>query len=327
MDHQQIKEIIVRMFDEEFNENIKKEIKEHIQSCQECRKEFEFQQNLHMFFDQDKKFEPSDKLLNEARLELRGALRISSPQKSIFQNIKGSFDNLIKPAYQLALGGVFMLLIGFLIGYDVFHSNEIHVNNSIKNNSTEFQNASLLEQSNVRINNIRFISKNPDTGELEFTFDATKPIHIKGNINDPKIQSILTYSMVNEPNPGVRLNSINAISQDRPTKLDSDVKAALISVVRNDENAGVRRAALLELKKFPYDNKIKNTLLYVLKNDKSSAMRIEAINGLMEAQKKGYSFGPEELSVFKEKMAEDENNYVRHYAKTFVEENRIHEIK
>ena len=144
MYHQQIKEIIVRMFDEEVSENIKKEIKEHIQSCQECRKEFEFQQNLHMFFDQNKKFEPTDKLLNEARLELRGALRISSSQKSIFQNIKDNFDNLIKPAYQLALSGVFFLLIGFLIGYDVFHNSEIPVDNSNKNKTTEFQNASLL---------------------------------------------------------------------------------------------------------------------------------------------------------------------------------------
>lgn len=327
MDHQQIKELIVRMFDEDINENIIKEIKEHIKSCSECKKEFEFQQNLDLFFNKDKKFEPSEKLLNEARLELRGVLKTATAQVSTIQNFKDKLDKLIKPSYQLALGGVFFLLIGFLIGYDVFHNNEIPVNNSNKNNTTEFQNASLLEQSNVRINNIRFISKNPNTGELEFTFDATKPIHIKGNINDPKIQSILTYSMVNEPNPGVRLNSINAISKDRPSKLDNDVKTALISVVRNDENPGVRRAALLELNKFPYDNKIKNALLYVLKKDKSSAMRIEAINGLVEAQKKGYSFGPEELSVFKEKMAADENNYVRHYAKTFVEENRIHEIK
>ncbi len=161
MDHQQIKELIVRMFDEEINENIKKEIKEHIKTCAECRKEFEFQQDLNMFFDKDKKFEASDKLLNEARLELRGALRIASAQKSIFQNIKDNLDSFIKPAYQLALGGVFFLLIGFLIGYDVFHNNEIPVINSEKNNTTEFQNASLLEQSNVRINNIRFISKNP----------------------------------------------------------------------------------------------------------------------------------------------------------------------
>ena len=63
----------------------------------------------------------------------------------------------------------------------------------------------------ISISNIQFIDSDPSDGEVEFTFQASKPVRLKGNVNDPKIQSVLTYAMLNEQNPGSRLNSINAM--------------------------------------------------------------------------------------------------------------------
>ena len=88
-----------------------------------------------------------------------------------------------------------------------------------------------------------------------------KPVTLKGRVDDPKIQSILTYSMLNEQNPGSRFNSINAMFSEKPIKFDEDVKNALITVVMTDENPGVRREALRLMKKLPNDEDVKKTIL------------------------------------------------------------------
>jgi hypothetical protein len=126
--------------------------------------------------------------------------------------------------------------------------------------------------------------------------------------------------MLNGQNAGVRLNSINAISDNKKVNYDNDVKEALIRVVKFDENPGVRRQAIILLNKFPYDDEIKQAYLYVLSNDTTSGMRIEAINSLFQAKKDGYKFDNQELSVFKKKMETDNNNYIRYRARTVLQE-------
>jgi hypothetical protein len=74
------------------------------------------------------------------------------------------------------------------------------------------------------------------------------------------------------------------------------------------------------LKNLLYDDEIKNAMLNVLMNDKTSGLRIEAINVLAQAQKNGYNFNEQDLSVFKQRLQADENNYVRYKAKTVLEE-------
>jgi hypothetical protein len=116
----------------------------------------------------------------------------------------------------------------------------------------------------IRVSNISFIDSDPSDGEVEFTFDASKPVRLRGKINDQRIQNVLTYAMLNEQNPGSRLNSINAMDSETPVKLDDDVRNALITVVMTDNNPGVRREALKLMKKFPYDETLKQTLLFVV---------------------------------------------------------------
>ena len=147
-----------------------------------------------------------------------------------------------------------------------------------------------------------------------------KPVYLKGRVDDPKIQSILTYSMLNEQNPGSRFNSINAMYSENPIKFDKDVKDALITVVMTDENPGVRREALKLMRKLPYDVDVKRAFIYVLTTDTSSGLRIEAINALVDAGKKGISLDKNEIDLFKQKLQTDENSYIRYRTKTILKE-------
>jgi len=201
------------------------------------------------------------------------------------------------------------LLVGALIGYFVFQTPVVE---NIKTDSTQ--------SDQFKIQNINFLDPDPSDGQVEFTFDAIKSGHIKGNINDAELQKILTYAVLNEQNPGTRLNSINVINATQTQSLDNEIKATLITVAKFDENPGVRREALKSLKEIPIDNDIKSALIYVLLNDTSSGLRIEAINTLVEAAKKGFSFSQNDLSLLREKIQVDNNNYVRFQAKNIIKE-------
>jgi hypothetical protein len=126
--------------------------------------------------------------------------------------------------------------------------------------------------------------------------------------------------MLNEQNPGSRLNSINAMVTENNVISDPEIKNALITVAITDENPGVKREALNLLKKLPYDEDIKQAYIYVLSNDTSSALRITAINALFETVQSGQKLTKNDLKLFKEKSKDDDNNYIRHLTKTILQE-------
>ncbi len=157
---------------------------------------------------------------------------------------------------------------------------------------------------------------------VEFTFDAITPMHVRGNINDQKVQKVLARALVSDDNAGVRLQTVNAIgAQGTGNKgFDSEVKAALISALKGDDNPGVRQQALRVLLRQTLDNEIKQALMYTLMHDKNSGLRIAAINGLAAASVEGHCFDPDILSVLKQEINSDKNNYVRRQAQTVIEE-------
>jgi HEAT repeat protein len=130
--------------------------------------------------------------------------------------------------------------------------------------------------------------------------------------------------MVNDQNPGNRLRSVNAFaSQMQNLRLpDREVKAALISTLRSDDNPGVRREAIRTLQHFPFDDEIKQVFLHVLMKDPNPALRMAAINSLDSARTQGQAAGSDLLDVLKQRMQSDENTYVRIRAKAVLEEVR-----
>jgi len=287
----------------------KKLFEEHIKSCKDCMLELESYKILFAEISKEAQSTIDPKLLMEARLELRGLLRAQRNKVSISGKMLESLSSLISKPVGFALGGLSVLLIGVLIGYLVFKTP------AVENTKTESS-----QSDQIKIQNINFLDPDPSDGQVEFTFDAIKSGHIKGNINDAELQKILTYAVLNEQNPGTRLNSINVINATQTQGLDNEIKATLITVAKFDENPGVRREALKSLKEIPIDNDIKSALIYILLNDTSSGLRIEAINTLVEAAKKGFSFSQNDLSLLREKIQVDNNNYVRFQAKNIIKE-------
>jgi Putative zinc-finger len=321
MNHKKYSNLIDEYFFGEINNREKIELEEHLKNCDLCRSEFNSAKILKDALLNDKLPEPDEKLLRQARNELRTNIRTERTRSGFLEKINNLFSSSIFFTPRLAAGAVTILLIGVFAGYLLFNSaGTLHY--SLENPQMQNKNPQTLLSGDTRISNIHFINKNAADGTVDFTFDAVKPMHISGKINDPGIQNVLLYSMLNEDNPGTRLNTINLINSNEKQQPDDEIKNALLSVVKFDNNQGVRLEAMKLLKKFDYDGQLKKTMLYVLQNDSSSAMRIEAMNRLVEASKTGGSLSPSDLSILREKMEQDKNNYIRYQAKIVLKENK-----
>jgi hypothetical protein len=316
MNHNEYKKLLKLILYDELNSNEQNILEAHLKCCEECRNELDQQRNMLSLISSKNTSEVDDNFLFEARSQLRGAIRNERRHAGYFESLIRYILDFITVPFRTVLSGAVILSIGFAAGYLFFGNSGVKPNEVLQNPDNGFS----LIQNDVAISNLTFIDSNPFDGEVEFTFVAVKPMTLKGSVDDPKIHSILTYAMLNEQNPGARLNSINAMDSGNLIALDKDVKNALITVLLTDKNQGVKREALKLMKKFPYDEDIKQALIYILTNDTSSGLRIEAINALVENVRAGQILNKKDLDLFKQKLQTDDNSYIRFRTKTILQE-------
>jgi hypothetical protein len=309
MEHNEFKELIQFYMYNELEKDKRVMMEEHLKNCKDCSNEFESYKKLFDELSKELDGDVNPVVLTEARSELRGFIRADKSKQSFVSKLSIIISSFISKPFGLAFSGASILLIGLFTGYLIFNQPKTII---------EDDNKVLLDQINIK--NINFIDSDPSDGQVEFTFDAIKPGRIKGKIDNPELQRILTYALLNEQNPGTRLNSINVLNASKFTVVDDEVKKSLMKVTMFDENPGVRREALIALKEIPFDEEIKNTLIYVLLNDTSSGLRIESINSLVDASKKGFNFSKDDLSTLKQKTEADENKYVKYQVKNIIKE-------
>ena len=294
---------------------------QHLQGCPDCSAELEELKKLDATVRIHRRpIVVDERLLQEARQQLRAALRAERSRPSVPAFVRGVADWIPTSTFRVIFGGTAMLLGGILLGRTYFAPSHPAVPTEAHVEPIAVRSAPPGEE--PRITNLQFNQNGFEDGEVDFTFDAVTPVHMRGNINDEKIQAVLAHALVTEQNPGVRLRSVNMLASrvEQLNPPDPKVKGALVSALRSDENPAVRREALRVLTGFPFDNQIREAFLYVLVHDKNPGLRIAAINSLDSARVHTREAGPDLLEVLKEKMQSDNNNYVRIRAKEVLEE-------
>ncbi|MDP1676872.1 MAG: HEAT repeat domain-containing protein [Bacteroidota bacterium] len=281
----------------------------------DLNKEYQKLKKLRSFISQNTSSKTSDDLLNDARGQLREALRKERNKKSFINQIIGVAAEFLQP--QIALGGVTILLFGMMIGYYSFSSKTVE-------QSLIFQPVvnSADAKPQTSISNVRFIDCDASDGEIEFEFDAVAPMHIKGKIDDPEIQKVLTHALLNESNAGVRLSSVSAFRNQSENKkiVDPAIKTTLIKSLTTDENPGVRSEALRVLQRCDFGTDIRDALLHVIAKDENSGIRVAAINALEIIKMDGTKFDDVTINALKQQIGKEQNNYIRNRAVNLVKE-------
>jgi len=325
MTHKQFKRLLRLFLYDELNEQERASLEAHMEQCAECRTELHHLKHAVDSIGDRQPAEPTDQLLNKAREQLHLALRSvdqkASMWSSLFRSIKTLAANLQAspdlPRYAVASAGIGIFILGGLLGYTVFSVR------SPENPPPQIAATDLdyLKGNGFEITNVQFLNPDTSKGNIEVSFDAVQHLRTKGNIGEEKIKKLLTYTLINESNAGVRLRSLDIIKAHQFAVPDKEVRATLIKVLRSDENAGVRREALAALEKFPFDDTVKGAFLYVLANDPNPGLRISAIDVLV-TKVAGQIWDREILRTLKNKMQTDDNKYIRVHAKNLLEDIR-----
>ncbi len=333
MKHAQYKEWLHLSAIDELNDEARQLLDLHLVECAECRDELRDLLKFQSIIAENPPVEITERLLREARQQLHSSLLEFRLKKSLWERVGESVRELVVQEYKIAFGGIGMAALGVFVGYLIFSQPQRFedkatrvepqaIGQAVEQAAQSNGGAESFTQGNTRTSDLHLIDAGGKDGTVEFTFEAVTPMHVRGNINDDKVQKILARALVNEDNAGVRLQTVNAIASQAPDQKnpDPEVKAALISALKGDQNPGVRQEALRVLLRYTLDDEIKQALVYTLTHDKNSGMRIAAINGLAAASIEGHRLDQDILTILKQKIESDNNNYVRRQARTVVEE-------
>ena len=129
-------------------------------------------------------------------------------------------------------------------------------------------------------------------------------------------------ALLTSNNPGTRLKTLNTIASQTDENFipDPKVKKALITSLKIDDNPAVRREALNVLKKFPYSEDIRDAFLYVLTNDDNSGLRVAAINALSDLSIAGISIDEKIKNELIKRAESDENEFIKLRAASLLRE-------
>ena len=322
MKHKQFEEWLQLSLYNELSEQEQTVLDNHLMTCERCRIELNELKEMHATLAHHRPIAIQESLLQDARRNLRLRIQTDAEQKSLWTKLKGILDGFLTPPLQVALGGVATLVMGILVGYFVFKTPS---EKNLPLRQAAFA-SSAMEAGESQITNIRFIDRNTQNGDVEFTFETITPVRIRGNVNDENVQKVLARALVSDQNAGVRLRAVNMIGTQTEQKqagapvLDTEVKAALITALLHDRNLGVRKEALNVLKNYLPDPIIVRAFLSVLANETNTGLKITVINSLDLSKYENQPVNREILDMFKNKAQSDDNNYIRIRAKLALQE-------
>lgn len=318
MEHQTYKEMIQLALLDELNDNELNMLHQHLIECSECQAEYDKLKKYYDVIDQNKSSEIDEPFLQDARRQFRLKLDYDISKQTIIEKAFNALRRNLWAYKRPAFAGAFSLAAGLFFGYLLFApEGSVKISNFTENLG--------LTKGSAEIANVQFVNSDSSNGEVEFSFDEVKRVTMKGKLNDPAVQKILANALVNEKNPGTRIQTVNALANQTMVnnKANPKVKSALITALKFDGNPGVRMEALKALLNLPYDNDINESLLYALEHDKNSGLRIAAINGIASAKLNGKTIGQEEVKVLNQKVKNDDNEYVRIRAASLLKEEKI----
>lgn len=299
----------------DLDESDQKKLDLYLKTHPVMKKEFREIEKFNSFMEKQTPPLLSDEVLIEARMQLRNQLRIERNNSPIGLQLLSLLQMMLKP--KIAFSGMGIFALGILVGYYSSEPAGIQQNMTSQSISRNIDDAA-----KSMITNIRFIDSDASDGEVEFEFDAVSPTHVKGKIDDPNVQRLLTHALLNASNAGIRLSTVNAIGNqtEHSKTIDPAIKTALITSLKSDINPGVRREALRVLLQFTFDDDVRDALLFVIAHDSNAGLRVGAINALEIAKIDGRTFDNATINVLKKQIESEQNNYIRNRAVNLVKE-------
>jgi hypothetical protein len=249
--------------------------------------------------------EPSPNLLTASRMRLQESLETARQggfwSYLILEAAAWLRQIRLAPALTAAI-----FILGFAGGVGTAYKVVSGDNNSASVREPEVVATPVAE---ANISGIRSISQQPGSSQIKIQYDTLSSQEALGSLNDQRIQQLLLFAARNTYNPGVRMDSVDLLTQ-KPD--DENVREGLLFALRYDANPGVRFKALEALK--PYvktDTRVRDTMLEALLNDSNPGVRTEALHSVQ-----GVRADSSVRAVLQKLAHQDDSKYIRSQART-----------
>jgi hypothetical protein len=289
----------------ELADDARHELEQHVARCTDCAAELKAEQEFHTLLSKEMADEPSPNLLAGSRMRLQEALE-TVEQGGFWRRLAFDPTNWLRQVrFSPALASV-ILILGFAGGlgtsYRIFARQPL--------NSSPAASATPVP-AEASITGIQSITQKTGTNEIDIKYDTVSTLETQGSLNDQRIQQLLLFAARNNYNSGVRMDSVDLLTQKPDI---SQVRDALIYALRYDTNPGVRLKALDGLGSFvKNDVRVRDAVLEALVNDSNPGVRTEAMRLIEPAKADGSVRG-----VLMTLAAKDQSQYIKSQARTML---------
>jgi hypothetical protein len=286
----------------ELADDARHELEQHITRCADCAAELKAEQEFHALLSQETAADPTPNLLAASRMCLQEALE-TAEQGGFWSHL--AFDPAIwlrQVRFSPALASV-ILILGFAGGLGTSYRIFAH--------PAQGPVATSPTPAEASITGIQSITQEPGTNQINIKYNTVSTLETQGSMNDQRIQQLLLFAARNNYNSGVRMDSVDLLTQKPDV---SQVRDALIYALRYDTNPGVRLKALDGLGGFvKNDVRVRDTVLEALVNDSNPGVRTEALRLIEPVKADGSVRG-----VLMTLSAKDQSQYIKSQARTML---------
>jgi len=272
---------------DEVSDKERKQIETHVAICTACASQLAEENHLNealvAALQPAGELDSSSILLSQCRSELAEALDdLFAPPIQEHWRPFGWVRRWM--ALRPAWSGALLVLFGIIVGTQVIpwlQNGNRGDGNGQAMNVTAKPPLTRNQLDNMAIAGINF-SPSPDAGSpnVQLRLSAEQPMMLTGRADDSDIRSVLTYVVEDGErfDAGVRLDCLEAL---KAAARDQQVRRALITASRKDQNAAVRMKAVESLRDAAGDPDVRQALLDALEHDANPGVRVEAVNVLV----------------------------------------------
>ena len=285
----------------ELADDARHELEQHVARCAACAAELKAEQDFHALLSQERAAEPTPNLLTASRMRLQEALE-TAEQGRFWHRLAFDPANWLRQVrFSPALASA-ILILGFAGGLGTSYKVFVHPLPAT---------GATPAPAEASITGIRSITQEPGTNQIAIKYDTVSTLETQGSLNDQRIQQLLLFAARNNYNSGVRMDSVDLLTQKPDV---SQVRDALIYALRYDTNPGVRLKALDGLGGFVKDDvRVRDVVLEALVNDANPGVRTEALRLIEPVKADGSVRG-----VLMTLAAKDQSQYIKSQARTML---------
>ena len=289
----------------ELADDARYELEQHVTRCADCSAELasarQFRATLSALPVQD----PSPNLLTASRMRLQESLETTDQggfwRRVVFDPTAWLRQIRFSPALAAAI-----FIMGFAGGIGTAYK-------AVAGAGTHAPDASVSSGEPIEssISGIRSVFQEPGSNQVNIKYDMVSTQEVQGSLNDQRIQQLLLFAARNNYNSGVRMDSVDLLTQ---SPSDAQVREALIYALRYDSNPGVRLKAVEAVG--PYvkgDVRVRDAVLEALLNDSNPGVRTEALHSLQPVRADSSV-----REVLQRLSGSDPNHYIRSQARTVL---------